>query len=54
MGLDYASLCVSANWAAGLGDGPVSLQEIEAVLDTSMEQVRCLLGEFFKVYEDVC
>jgi 5'-methylthioinosine phosphorylase len=53
-GLDYASLCVSANWAAGLGEEPVSLQEIEAVLDAAMGHVRRLLGEFFKVYDDVC
>ncbi|MGD9020470.1 MAG: S-methyl-5'-thioinosine phosphorylase [Lysobacterales bacterium] len=53
-GLDYASLCVSANWAAGVGDGPVSLQEIDAVLDVAMKTVRQLLRQFFKVYEDVC
>jgi 5'-methylthioinosine phosphorylase len=52
--LDYACLCVSANWAAGLGDGPVSLQEIDAVLDASMATVRRLLREFFEVYDDVC
>lgn len=53
-GLEYASLCICSNWAAGLGGEPVSLQEIEAVLDVSMEQVRRLLGHFFKVYDDVC
>jgi 5'-methylthioinosine phosphorylase len=53
-GLDYASLCVSANWAAGIGGEPISIGEIEAVLKFSMAQARLLLGEFFEAYDDVC
>lgn len=53
-GLDYASLCVSANWGAGLGDGPVTLEAIEEVLKSSMQQVRRLLDVLFEEYDDVC
>ncbi len=35
-GLDYASLCVVANAAAGVGDAPISLEEIERVLASTM------------------
>ncbi|MCW8927135.1 MAG: S-methyl-5'-thioinosine phosphorylase [Xanthomonadales bacterium] len=51
--LDYASLCVSANWAAGLAE-PVSMQAIESTLAESMLEVRELLRVFFKVCTDVC
>jgi len=51
--MDYASLCVSANWAAGLAE-PVSMQAIETTLAKSILEVRELLGVFFKVGTDVC
>lgn len=31
-GLDYASLCISVNWAAGLAAGPITLAAIQALL----------------------
>lgn len=49
--LDYASLCVSANWAAGLGE-PVSMQAIDATLAEAMLEVRELLEVFFKACTD--
>ncbi len=47
-GLDYASLCVSANWAAGLEDAPVTMEAIEATLSDAMVRVRQLLTVFFE------
>ncbi len=44
-GLDYASLCVVANPAAGLEREPISLEEIERVLATAMLDVRRLFGK---------
>jgi len=40
----YASCCVVANRAAGKSAGEISMQEIEAVLEQSMGQVRLLLS----------
>jgi 5'-methylthioinosine phosphorylase len=42
--LCYACLAVNVNWAAGKGDGPITMAEIEANLDTGMRQVRRLLA----------
>ena len=47
-GLDYACLCVTANWAAGIGQEPVSMAAIEATLSGAMKKVRKLLGLFFE------
>jgi len=42
--LDYASLCVSANWAAGLEDQPVTMEAIELTLEVAMVEVRKLIA----------
>ena len=42
-GLDYASLCVVANAAAGLEQEPITLEEIKRVLASAMTDVRRLL-----------
>lgn len=47
-GLDYASLCIIANWAAGLEKEPVTMAAIEATLAGAMIEVRKLLGYFFE------
>ena len=47
-GLDYATLCVNANMAAGLEDKPVTMEDIEATLADAMNLVRRLLGAFFE------
>jgi purine nucleoside phosphorylase len=49
-GLDYASLCINANWAAGLQQEPVSMDAIEATLAAAMVKVRKLLGVFFEKF----
>jgi len=51
-GLDYASICVSANWAAGVGGKPVDLAGIEATLEKAMGGVRSLLERFFEDFAD--
>ena len=45
-GLAYASLCVVANWAAGVTDEAISLEDIERTLDQAMGGVRRLLLAF--------
>ena len=52
-GLDYASLCITANWAAGLDPEPVTMAAIEATLASAMIKVRSLLGMFFKEFPHV-
>lgn len=42
LGLDYAVLAVSVNWAAGLGDGSIHT-EIETAMDSGMARVRAVL-----------
>lgn len=44
LGLSYASCAVVANWAAGRGEGAISMDEIESNLKVGMEQVTKLLG----------
>jgi 5'-methylthioinosine phosphorylase len=43
LGLDYASICVISNPAAGVSDRPISLADIEATLGGAMERVRALI-----------
>lgn len=45
-GIEYASLCVVANPAAGLSDEPISMAEIEAVLGQAMADANRLLQAF--------
>jgi 5'-methylthioadenosine phosphorylase/5'-methylthioinosine phosphorylase len=44
LGLCYASLAYVVNWAAGKGDGPIDMQEIEGHLDHCMGQVGRVLA----------
>lgn len=43
--IEYASLCVSVNWAAGLSEEPITLDEIHRVLEGGMEFVCATLLE---------
>ena len=52
-GLQYTSLCVNANWAAGLENEPVSMAKIESTLETAMIDVRKLLTALFEELPDV-
>jgi len=51
-GIAYASLCINANWAAGIQDTPVSMEAIELTLSDAMIKVRKLLDVFFKEFSN--
>jgi 5'-methylthioinosine phosphorylase len=44
LSLPYACCAVVANWAAGRGDGPISIEAMEAILAEGMQQVGRVLG----------
>lgn len=43
LGLDYASICVVANWAAGVGGEPITMEAIEATQAEGMVKIRALI-----------
>ncbi len=43
--IEYASLALSVNWAAGLSAEPITLDDIHTVLDSGMEFVASVLTE---------
>ncbi|MBD2859093.1 S-methyl-5'-thioinosine phosphorylase [Spongiibacter sp. KMU-158] len=43
-GLDYASVCLVVNPAAGVSDTLITMEDIQAVIDTGMVQVKSLLA----------
>ncbi len=43
LGLDYASICVVANWAAGVGSEPITMEAIEATQAEGMVKIRALI-----------
>ncbi len=43
--LCYASICVVANWAAGRGEGGITMGDIDRNLKAGMQQVRALLEQ---------
>ena len=43
--IEYASLALSVNWAAGLSEAPIILEDIHAVLEGSMEFVSAVIIE---------
>ncbi len=49
IGLCYATCAVSANWAAGKGEGVITMQEIDKHLKSGMEAVRRLLERVLQV-----
>lgn len=46
LGLDYGSICIVANWAAGLSDEPITLEDIHCVLSASADKVQSLIEIF--------
>jgi len=44
LGLCYASLALSVNWAAGKGEGPITMAEIERNLEHGMTKARKVLA----------
>ncbi|MBZ0071242.1 MAG: S-methyl-5'-thioinosine phosphorylase [Thiohalobacteraceae bacterium] len=51
LGLCYAACAVCANWAAGRGEGEISMAEINQTLTTGMEKVRTLLEQVIPMIE---
>ncbi len=45
--MSYACCAVVANWAAGRGDGPITMREIEAHLTNGMKDVYKILSKLF-------
>jgi 5'-methylthioinosine phosphorylase len=45
LGLDYAALCLVVNPAAGIGEGEITMDDINRVIASGMGRVRALLGE---------
>ena len=43
--LCYATLAVSANWAAGRGDEPITMEMIDRNITTGQKQVRAILEQ---------
>lgn len=52
-GISYASLCVHSNWAAGVSEHKITMDEIDKTLDSAMTKVRTLLGKLFEEFSDV-
>ncbi|MDZ7925249.1 MAG: S-methyl-5'-thioinosine phosphorylase [Marinagarivorans sp.] len=44
LSVEYASLCIVANWAAGLDDTPITMEDILAVLKASIARAQCILA----------
>ena len=44
LGLCYASLALSVNWAAGKSEGPITMAEIERFLEVGMREARKVLA----------
>jgi len=49
LGLCYASLALSVNWAAGKTDGPISMQEIKGHLERGMAGARDIIAELARM-----
>lgn len=43
--IEYASLALSVNWAAGLSEEPITLEDIHSVLESGMEFVSAVITE---------
>ena len=46
--MDYASICVNANWAAGLSDDLITMEVIGKNIYNGMEQVRQLIAQILR------
>jgi 5'-methylthioinosine phosphorylase len=50
LGLAYACLALSVNWAAGLTEEPISMEAIGAIIDTGMASVLAVLTRAIAAY----
>jgi 5'-methylthioinosine phosphorylase len=51
IGLDYASISIVSNWAAGKSESAITMNEIECSLEESMRSVRLLLLQILGVLD---
>ncbi|MFT5139531.1 MAG: 5'-methylthioinosine phosphorylase [Lysobacterales bacterium] len=51
IGLEYASICVVSNWAAGKSNEPISMTEIDETMGKTVESVRMLLLKVISAIE---
>lgn len=49
LNIAYATCALIVNWAAGLGDGVITMSEIENTLDTGMGQVKRILEQLIRL-----
>lgn len=47
MGMEYASLCLVVNWAAGITNQPISMSEIRAVVERGGDAIQKILKAVF-------
>ncbi|MBB3168513.1 S-methyl-5'-thioinosine phosphorylase [Simiduia aestuariiviva] len=48
LALDYASLCIVVNWAAGISDERITMEAIYQVLEASRAPVQGILGQLLR------
>ena len=48
--IKYASICVNANWAAGISDELITMSAIEHHIESAMSDIRQLLPEIIRHY----
>ena len=46
--LEYASLCLVVNWAAGRMDRPITMMEIQRLVETGSRTIEKVLNNFFR------
>ncbi|HEY7773682.1 MAG TPA: S-methyl-5'-thioinosine phosphorylase [Marinagarivorans sp.] len=48
LAIEYGSVCIVANWGAGLSDQPITLEDIHAILAKAAGKVQGLVGALFR------
>lgn len=49
LSIEYASIAIVANWAAGINEGGINMEQIELHLQNGMEQVKQLITEVIRI-----
>jgi len=48
LGIEYASVCISTNFAAGFSDSPLSHEEVEEMMKTTSQRIQLIIGSFIE------
>ena len=51
MEMDYASICVVANWAAGVSDQAISMEGIESTLKVAVKDAREVIRAYLNALD---